>query len=89
MSRINGWKRQQHYATLDEAENHLDENGQVKIGVWTQGRYGRIEHVYEPSADEPFIVRTRGTDRSFDEEGRYAYRTDGDDANKVIMRRYP
>lgn len=89
MARINGWRREQHYANLDEAEKNLDQNGRVNIGVWTKGRHGRIEHIYEPSADKPFIVRTRGNDRTFEEEGRYTYRKDGDDANKAIMRKYP
>lgn len=89
MPRINGWKRQQHYASLDEASDNLDADGSVKIGVWTHGEAGRVEHIYEPAAEKPFLVRTVGTNRSFPEEGRYEYRGEGGSANKDLMRKYP
>lgn len=90
MPRINGWKQLHHYANLDDAEEHLNEDGRVKIGVWSHDDDGVIEHIYEPSAEAgPFIVRQSDDHRSFEEEGRYQTRREGNRANKAIMRKYP
>lgn len=90
MARKNGWKREHHYSNLDDAKDNLNTNGRVKIGVWSHEEDGRIEHIFEPGADEgEFIVRQSDDYRDFEEEGRYQTRTAGDDANKSLMEKYP
>ena len=89
MGRINGWKRQQHYSNLEDAEGNLDADGRVRIGVWVHDHGGTIEHVYEPDAEEKFLVRASGDEPTFEEEGRYEYRYEGDRANKELMRELP
>lgn len=89
MGRINGWKRLHHYETLAEAEENLDSDGRVRLAAWIHDDAGRLEYVYEPSAERPFIVQLTDAPREFPEEGRYEYRTEGGSANKALMRKYP
>lgn len=89
MGKINGWTRLHHHSNLREAEENLNEAGRVTIAAWTHEDDGRVEHIYEPDAERPFIVRQSDESLEFDEEGRYEHRYEGGRANKNLLEKYP
>lgn len=90
MGRINGWQRTTFHSNLEEAIADTDDSEQAVIAEWWHpDAEARVKHIYEPSAERPFIVRLTDDSVELEQEGQYEHRNEGGSANKALMRNYP